>query len=137
MKLDEAKLSKEVDDALGRYPHVLVRRRVVGTYLAISGKLQSARDVLRSAGIGSRVVEVGITGEPDKDVLVGNQHCHSCGAPVHPRCVGLELKTLTGDQRKAQENYQTNIAGRRGLDYFVIRSVGHALTACGLGDKGK
>lgn len=135
MKLEESQLSDRVDDALGRFPHILVRNRVVGTFLAISGKISTAKDVLRRMGIGSRVVEVGITGEPDKDVLVGNQRCHNCGVPIHARCIGLELKTLTGDQRKAQQNYQTNIAGRRGLDYHVIRSLPEALVACGLGDK--
>lgn len=132
MKLREHATLEAIADALGRHPLVLVRRRQVGLFLAVDGEIRPAVEVLRRAGIGARVVEIGIRGEPDLDVLIGGQACEACGAPVHPRPVGLEAKSATGRERPAQVSYRENVAARRGIPHAVVRSPAEALAACRL-----
>lgn len=131
MKLREHARLDAIADALGRFPQVLVRRRSVGLYIAVDGKAGAAADLLRRMGIPARVVEVGITGEPDLDVLVGGQVCQ-CGAPIHPRPVGLEVKSATGKERPSQANYREFIAAPRGIPHAIVREPVEALRACGL-----
>lgn len=132
MKLRESARLDAIADALGRFPQVLVRRRSVGVFLAVGGPVRAAADLLRRAGFGAQVLEIGILGEPDLDVLVGGQTCAACGAPIHPRPVGLEVKSATGKERPSQENYRENIAARRGIDHAIVREPAEALRACGL-----
>ena len=132
MKLRESATLDAIADALGRIPRVLVRRRTVGLFLAVDASPTAALAALRHAGISARVVEVGITGEPDLDVLVGGQSCATCGEPVHPKPVGLEVKAKAGRERPAQAAYRVNVAERRGIPHAIVRSPTEALIACGL-----
>lgn len=134
-RLLEDALQRRVADALGRHPHILVRRRTVGLYIAFSGKLGAALEALRRAGIAARPVTVNVDGEPDLDVLVGDQRCGECGAPVHPKPVGLELKAPTGTERPSQINYRINVAERRGIPHAIVRTVEQAEQACGVGSE--
>jgi len=126
----EAPLLAAIIDALGRHPHILVRRRQVGRFLAVSGRVHAAADLLRRHGWRVSVVPVGIEGEPDLDVLVGDRVCAQCGGTVHPRPVGVEVKGDSGREREAQRRYRIEVAGRRRIPHAVVRSVDEALAAC-------
>jgi hypothetical protein len=132
MRLNESPVLAAIADALGRDPLVLVRRRHVGTFIAVSGPLSAAIEILRRHGIAARPIDVGVLGEPDLDVIVGGQVCAACGAPVHPRPVGLEVKSATGAERPSQAVYREHVAARRGIPHAVVRSPIEAALACGI-----
>lgn len=132
MKLRESARLDAIAATLGRVPHVLVRRRQVGLFLAVDSAPGAAIEVLRRAGIGARVVEIGTRGEPDLDVIVGRQVCPTCATPVHPLPAGVEVKSADGRQRADQATYQREVAERRGILYAIAREPAEACAALGL-----
>lgn len=135
MKLRESARLDAIAAALGRHPHVLVRRRQVGLFLAVNwGSASPARvvEILDRAGIGARVVEIGCKGEPDLDVIIGGQVCGVCQAPVHPMPGGCEVKSDTGRQSPDQIVYQRDVSERRGILYVLAREPAEACKAFGL-----
>lgn len=132
MKLREAARLDAIAKTLGRFPHVLVRRRQVGLFLAFDCAPAAALAALRAAGISARLVDIGMRGEPDLDVIVGGQSCASCSAPVHPLPAGVEIKSDNGRQRADQATYQREIAERRGILYAIAREPAEACVALGL-----
>lgn len=132
MKLQEATRLKAIASVLGRFPHVLVRRRQVGLFLAFDCAPAAALAALRSCGISGRLVDIGMRGEPDLDVIVGQQTCAHCSAPVHPLPAGVEIKSDEGRQKPGQITYQHEVAERRGILYTLAREPAEACFALGL-----
>jgi hypothetical protein len=128
----EAPILDAIADALGRDRLALVRRRSVGLFLAVAD-IGAALAALKARRIFARVVRVGITGEPDLDVVVGGQLCAHCAAPVHPRVYGIEVKSGKGEERPDQEIYRLKVAARVGIDHAIVRSVDEAEAFVGRG----
>lgn len=124
----ESAIQTAIRLAIGARPEVLVQRRHVGTYLAVSGNISAAAQMLRSCGFVVAVVPIGTPGEADLQGIIGNQTC-TCGKPSHPLPFALEVKTDKGKQSPDQVNWQTNIWERRGGLYAIARSPADALTA--------
>lgn len=115
MNLTEHGLQTRIRDAVNRIPGLLLRRRQVGRFLAISGGprvLQTAIEILASRGIAVRVVDVGDNGEADLQ-----------GLAWHGRGLAVEVKSEHGQLSEAQENWRRNIWERRGGVYLVAQTL--------------
>jgi hypothetical protein len=119
MALQESQLSDEIRRQAGANPRVLLRRRNVGLYLAISGSRSAAIDILRRAGIAARPVAVGDVGEADLQGFVADWPCQHCGQPSHPMPVAVEVKSATGKLRDDQVSWRDNVWMRRGGRHIV------------------
>lgn len=119
MALQESQLSDEIRKQAGANPRILLRRRNVGRYLAISGPLAAAIDILRRAGVAARPVSVGDTGEADLQGFVADWPCQHCGKPSHPMPLAVEVKSETGRLRDDQESWRDNVWVRRGSLHIV------------------
>ena len=115
MHLTESGLQARIKDAVNRIPGLLLRRRQVGRFLAVSGGprvLQTAIEILAARGIAARVVDVGDTGEADLQ-----------GLAWHGRALAVEIKSEHGALSDAQENWRRNVWERRGGVYLVAQTL--------------
>lgn len=119
MGLQESQLSDEIRKQAGANPRILLRRRNVGRYLAVSCSLAVAIEILRAAGISARPVSVGDTGEADLQGFVADWPCQHCGRPSHPMPLAVEVKSATGRLRDDQVSWRDNVWMRRGGVYVL------------------
>ena len=122
----ESRTQSEIMIALGGDPRVLISRRNVGRFLAVSGKLQRAIDVLKSAGIFATVIAIGTKGEADLQGIVSGQTCKICGADVHPAPFAIEVKSDDGERSPEQVRWARETWQRRGGIYVLARNVAEA-----------
>jgi len=119
MPLQEHQLSDEIRKQAGANPRILLRRRNVGRYLAVSGQLQDAVSVLRACGISARPVVVGDAGEADLQGLIADWPCQHCGRAAHPMPLAVEVKSDSGRLSELQTNWRDNAWLRRGGLYVL------------------
>ena len=112
MKLREHAVQDAIRDAVGRHAGALLRRRQVGTFLAVDGSPYAAASLLRLAGIGARVVEVGDPGEADLQGLAP----WIAGYPIP---VAVEVKAPGGKLRPAQAQWRDHVWIPRGGIYVL------------------
>ena len=120
MALQESQLSDEIRKQAGANPRILLRRRNVGRYLAVSCSLAVAIEILRAAGIAARPVSVGDAGEADLQGFVADWPCQHCGKPSHPMPLAVEVKSETGRLRDDQVSWRDNVWMRRGGTHAVV-----------------
>jgi len=107
----ETEIRDNIFKQLGKNPRVLILRRNVGLFYTRTGAK----------------IKIGMNGEPDLQGFVADQECYACGAPIHPRPFGIEVKDPEGEQSEDQLKFQKNIWEKRGLDYILAESVQEAL----------
>lgn len=97
---------------IGQRPDVLAMKRTVGTFRAMDNP--------------DRLVRVGTPGEPDIGAVVAVTVTPDMVGKTIGVAVGIEVKTATGQQRKAQQLFELAWTRRGGI-YTVARSADDAV----------